>query len=230
MSQEIDFERYWLDKFSNCLEEGVGEDIRDRVMQGNDRLSQGSDRQQVIDWSSRAMELLDELVDPIIARDVMTGCACQYPLSELLVLRIAYEETGDVSLVQRKLQEKFEDFLRDTLKLEEDMIRDIVNKGWGLAGEYQGDKIIATKIPKSGYLVQYMQESDPEKKRQLYCHCPRVRDALKIGGSISTTYCYCGAGFYKGIWEEILQSPVEVELLESVLGGDEVCRVVIHLP
>jgi predicted hydrocarbon binding protein len=44
-----------------------------------------------------------------------------------------------------------------------------------------------------------------------------VRDALKIKETISPTYCYCGAGFYKGIWEEILQKPVEVKLLESVL-------------
>jgi len=44
------------------------------------------------------------------------------------------------------------------------------------------------------------------------------------------TYCYCGAGFYKGIWEEILQEPVEVEVLESVLKANEVCKIAIHLP
>jgi predicted hydrocarbon binding protein len=43
-------------------------------------------------------------------------------------------------------------------------------------------------------------------------------------------YCYCGAGFYKGIWEEILGEPVEVEVLESVLQGGDVCRIAIHLP
>jgi predicted hydrocarbon binding protein len=57
-----------------------------------------------------------------------------------------------------------------------------------------------------------------------------VRDALKLGATISATYCYCGAGFYKGIWEEILQEPVEVEVLESVLKGDQVCTIAIHLP
>jgi predicted hydrocarbon binding protein len=54
-----------------------------------------------------------------------------------------------------------------------------------------------------------------------------VRDALKTGETLSPTYCYCGAGFYQGIWETILQQPVEVELLESVLEGDEVCKVAI---
>jgi predicted hydrocarbon binding protein len=47
---------------------------------------------------------------------------------------------------------------------------------------------------------------------------------------LSPTYCYCGAGFYKGIWEEITQQNVEVELLESVLQGDDVCKIAIHLP
>ena len=75
-----------------------------------------------------------------------------------------------------------------------------------------------------------MKETDPEKKRQYYCHCPRVRDALSTSETISPTYCYCGAGFYKGIWEEILQEPVAVEVLESVFQGDEVCKVAVYLP
>ena len=89
---------------------------------------------------------------------------------------------------------------------------------------------MATKIPKSGYLIEYMKETDPDLKRQYYCHCPRVRDTMRASEIISPTYCYCGAGFYKGIWEEILQRPVEVEVLESVLAGGEVCKIAVHLP
>ena len=43
-------------------------------------------------------------------------------------------------------------------------------------------------------------------------------------------FCYCGAGFYKGIWEEIIQEEVKVEVLESVLKGDDVCKIAIYLP
>jgi len=53
---------------------------------------------------------------------------------------------------------------------------------------------------------------------------------LKMNVKISPTYCYCGAGFYKDIWEEILQHPVEVEVMESVLKGDDVCKIAIYLP
>jgi hypothetical protein len=128
------------------------------------------------------------------------------------------------------LQEQFEAFLRDTLELREELIAEVVDRGWGLAGVRKGDKIIATKIPKSGNLAAYLAETDREKKRQYYCHCPRIRDVLKSEETLPVTYCYCGAGYYKGIWEEVLQRPVEVELMESVLDGGEVCRIAISLP
>ena len=152
------------------------------------------------------------------------------PKQGLRAARQAYEETGDLSVVHGMLQAQFEAFLRNSLELEEEYVEKVVNRGWGLAGILDGDRILATKIPKSGYLAAYMEETDPEKRRQYYCHCPRVREILKTQESLPVTYCYCGAGFYKGIWEEILQEPVEVEVLESVLGGDEVCSIAVYLP
>ena len=61
----------------------------------------------------------------------------------------------------------------------------------------------------------------------------KFSDRLKeiVGDTkLSPTYCYCGAGFYKGLWEGILQKPVMVEILESVMKGDDVCKIAIHLP
>ena len=230
MSEECDFERAWLAKFSGCLDEIAGEEIRKEVMKGSEELSSRSSRQDVIVWSKRAMERLEALVDKERRKTIMTGCACQYPKSDLQAMRKAYEATRDIELAHQMLQQQSESFLKNTLDLSEDLVVEIVARGWGAAGVKKGNTIIATKIPKSGYLVEYMRETDPEKKRQYYCHCPRIRDVLKTSETISPTYCYCGAGFYKGIWEEILQEPVEVEVLESVLKGDKVCKIAIHLP
>jgi hypothetical protein len=63
----------------------------------------------------------------------------------------------------------------------------------------------------------------------MYCHCPRIRKAVPRGKEVSPTYCYCGAGYYQDIWQEITQGAVEVEPLASVMAGDEVCTVAIHL-
>ena len=228
--EESDFEKAWLAKFSKCLEEIVGENIRQEVMKGSEVLSSHSLRKEIIGWSKIAMERLETLVDVDKRREIMTGCACSYPKSDLRIIREKFQTTKDIDMAHQLLQEKFESFLKVSLELDDELIETIVKRGWGLAGEKSGKTIIATKIPKSGYLMDYMNEGDPEKKRQYYCHCPRVRDILRTSEIISQEYCYCGAGFYKGIWEEILQKPVEVEVLESVLGGDEVCRIMINLP
>ena len=230
MSEAQDFERAWLAKFSSCLDRIVGEEIRKEVMKGSEELSSHSSRQGIIDWSKGAMERLDSLVNEETSKEIMTGCACQYSKSDLQPIRKKYEVTKDIDLVHQMLQEQFESFLKNLLELSDELIEEIVRKGWGLAGVKEGNAIIATKIPKSGYLIEYMNETDPEMRRQYYCHCPRIRDVLKTSETISPTYCYCGAGFYKGIWEEILQQPVEVQILETVLKGDESCKIAIYLP
>jgi hypothetical protein len=176
------------------------------------------------------MDRLDALVDQEKIIEVMTGCACQYPESELSEIKDAYSKTKDIGVAHKMLKDKFASFLKTSLGLKDDLVREILNRGWGLAGVRRGNTIIATKIPKSGNLVEYLKETDREKRWALYCHCPRIREAIGSSTKISPTYCYCGAGFYKGIWEYILQQPVTVELLESVLQGDEVCKVAIHLP
>ncbi len=230
MTGNLDFERAWLGKLSSCLEQVSGEQVAEQVMAGSEQLSMASSRAEVIDWSRQAMDRLDSLVDEGARREIMTGCACQVPKADLAQARQAWETTGDLDLVHGMLQARFESFLENGLHLDEALIQEIVARGWGMAGLRQGNTIIATKIPKSGFLVEYMQETDPEARRRYYCHCPRIRDVLASGDTISATYCYCGAGYYKGMWEEILQLPVEVELLQSVLEGDEVCQVAVHLP
>jgi len=230
MSQEFDFDRYWLEKFSRCLEQEAGEDVRTRVMLGSEGLNQTSDRLEVARWTRTAIEKLSTLIDEHKLRTIMTGCACQYPKSDLSDIRQKYAETQNLDIVHSMLQQRFEKFLEESLELDQTMITEIINRGWGLAGIIDGDSIIATKIPKSGFLVAYMNETDPQKKRQYYCHCPRVREVIKHGETLPKIYCYCGAGYYKGIWEEILQKPVQVEVIESVLEGGEVCKISIHLP
>ena len=229
MPQEIDFDRYWIEKFSQCLGEIAGAEIHDTVMQGSESLSMESDRQVIADWTTSAMEMLISQIDEDQIKTIMTSCACQYPKSDLQDIRKKYAETNDLDIVHNMLQQRFEKFLRESLELEDGMINEIIKRGWGLAGKIDGDTIIATKIPKSGFIVEYMHEEDPQKKRGYYCHCPRVRDVLKYGQTLPKTYCYCGAGFYKGIWEEITQKRVEVEVLESVLDGGEVCKISIQI-
>ena len=227
---DTDFERSWLSKLSSSLDKIAGEDTRKKILQGSEKLTSDSPSDEIIDWTKQAMRRLDALVDEEKRIEIMTGCACRYPESELSEIRDAYAKTKDIGAAHNMLRDRFVLFLKTSLGLEDNLVEEIMNRGWGLAGVRKGNTIIATKIPRSGNLVEYLKETDPEKKRALYCHCPRIREAIGSTAKLSPTYCYCGAGFYKAIWEYILQQPVKVELLESVLRGDEVCRVAIHLP
>jgi len=224
-----DFERSWLSKLSSCLDKIAGEDTRKKILQGSEKLTSDSPSDEIIEWTRQAMDRLDASVDEENRIEIMTGCACRYPESELREIRDGYVKTKDIGAAHRMLRDRFLSFLKNTLGLEDDSVEDIISQGWGLAGVRNGNTIIATKMPKSGNLVEYLKETDPKKRRALYCHCLRIRKAIGSNTIISPTYCYCGAGFYKGIWEYILQQPMKVELLESVLQGDEVCKVAIHL-
>lgn len=227
---KFDFERSWLSKLSDCLHGIAGEEMRKKVLQGSDKLTSASSKKEIVDWTKEAMKRLDALVYEDKRIQIMTGCACRYPESELSEIRDAYTKTKDIDVAHKMLKDKFVSFLKNSLKLDDQVVEDVMSQGWGLAGVRRGNTVIATKIPKSGLLVEYMQEQDRRKRRELYCHCPRIRDAIKLKTKISPTYCYCGVGFYKAIWEYILQRPVKVELLESLLKGDDLCKIAIHLP
>jgi len=120
MPKEFDFEQYWLNKFSNCLYERVGKVIKEGVMKGSESFSDFTSKEEIISWSQKAIETLESLVDEEKRIDVMTRCSCQYPKQDLQDIRKQYEETKDIDLAHKMLQEKFESFLKDTLKLNDE--------------------------------------------------------------------------------------------------------------
>jgi hypothetical protein len=224
-----DFERRWLAKLSRGLREKAGEDVADAVMEGAEALSSDPDGREVIEWTCGALDKIDELVDETTRNEVLADCACQYPRERLEEMRKRYTETGDLDLVHGMLREQFLETARGSLGLDEGQIEDIKRRGWGVAGVRKGDRIIATKMPFRFH--EFFEAETPTERRYQFCHCPRVREMIREGDErLSAIYCYCGAGFYKGIWEHILGRPVMVEVLESVLKGDDLCRIAIHLP
>ncbi len=230
MSPVFDFEKAWLLKLNDAIDSSAGEDIRKTVLAGSGNLTAQTPRQEIIEWTVKAVEKLKSHLGEAETDRIMTLCACRYPTPGLQKARETWEETRDIDQVLDVLQEQFESFMRDSIGLSEEEVEYVVSKNMGLAGIRKENTIIATRIPKSGFLKKCLNEKDSEKRREYYCHCPRVRDAIKSGNAVPPSYCYCGAGFYKGIWEDILQMPVEVEVIESLFTGGDVCRIAIYLP
>ena len=92
----------------------------------------------------------------------------------------------------------------------------------------EGNTLYTTKIPYDP--ARYLAETDETKRRYYACHCPFVREAILRGETdISANWCYCSGGFVKYPYEVILGKELKVDLLQSVLKGDPVCRFAIHL-
>jgi len=66
------------------------------------------------------------------------------------------------------------------------------------------------------------------QKHGIRCYCSLVR-GLSADQNMSPTYCHCSAGFVKKFWEGVLERPVKVELIHSVMSGAEECKFAIHL-
>ena len=96
-------------------------------------------------------------------------------------------------------------------------------------GVRQGNIIIVKKIPHMA--KAYLQETDEQMKRYFYCHCPWVKEAFRESPKpLSHVFCNCSAGFYKAYWEIVLDQPVVVDVVESLLTGAACCRFAVWLP
>ena len=59
------------------------------------------------------------------------------------------------------------------------------------------------------------------------CYCSLVKQTKKPFPT--TTYCQCGVGHIKQLFESTLKKPVEVELAQSVITGAESCKFLIRI-
>ena len=58
------------------------------------------------------------------------------------------------------------------------------------------------------------------------CYCGSVSKAKE---PFSATYCHCSCGWLRQLFETVLEKQVEVELLSSIIQGDDRCRFLIHI-
>ncbi len=230
MSESFDFDKYWIGKLAKGISEEAGDKIAKEVLEGSDDISKDSLRDDVFAWSDKVVRKLESLTSDETTKEVLLSCACHQSQKALQQYRDLYVEKEDIDFIIQKMQEDFEVFIKNELKLEDKYVQEIIDRRMGFAGIREDNKIIATKIPKSAFIKKWFEETDPTKKRALFCHCPRIRDALvDKEKTLPKSYCYCGGGYYQDIWETILQKPVDIEILETVMHGDEVCKFAIHL-
>ena len=87
--------------------------------------------------------------------------------------------------------------------------------------------LYVTKIPYEP--DKYLKESDLILKRYYACHCSFARESILSQEEVDFKWCYCSAGYAKFPFEVILEKELDVQVLESPLKGDKICRFAISL-
>lgn len=235
VSKDKDFIKMWLeDRFSKLLDEEVGEKLRTEIMDEWSHLSNKSLPEEKARWLKGAMERLETSIEDYNKRKgILNDCGCLLTGSIFDQLSEKFNETKDidevlklnhtitVKLHKKAHEEGFWNVDAKTLEL-------VKNNPLIESGVRKGNKIYIQKVPHSS--TEYNQTNDEMEKRKLYCHCPWIRNSINTGVDVSPLFCECSGGFYKKFWERIVQQPLEIEMVKSILNGDNTCDFIIHIP
>jgi hypothetical protein len=84
-----------------------------------------------------------------------------------------------------------------------------------------------TRLYRDGSIL-YQYYTPQAFTQPMRCYCSLL-SGLPANTTISLTYCHCSKAFVQKLWESVLDRPVNVELLQSVVSGDPECKFAIHL-
>jgi effector-binding domain-containing protein len=202
----------WQGLLRENLDRVLGERTRQEVMQGGDRVDIESTVDERFRWVKGAIERIDRLADET-KYDIVSGCAHVFPSRQVGKLKVVYEDA----------RAKTSDPLAAVDAVIEFMDTD---PGWGERPLRRGNVIYSSKAPRDPQ--GHANAKSEKEKREAYCFCPLVRSHLDEGMPIA--FCYCGAGWYRQQWEGAIGRPVRIEIVQSILKGDDVCQFAIHLP
>jgi hypothetical protein len=201
-----------LHQWDRLLAEGtekvLGADARHNIMQGIEYITSDSSFVDYTAWIQGAIERLDALTDNDEQKcQVVSHCAHVFPQERIEHLHAIY------------LRGEFDDILHEMY----------CDDFWYEKPVRRANVIYMRKNPFNP--EGYANATTPAERRKAYCHCPFVHHYLdEIPPRLSPTFCFCGAGWYRRLWEGILGVPVKIEHVETLLKGNDQCTLTITLP
>jgi effector-binding domain-containing protein len=199
----------WDRRLAEGVEAVLGAAARQQVMAGIEVLTPESSDAQYREWICGAMDRLDALTDdPERQYRIMSCCAHVFPEERIAHLRDIYTQRHDIDDVLREMYQ---------------------DHAWYEKPIRKGNALHMVKVPYDP--EGYAQGATAVERRRAYCHCGFVRPYLdEVPAKLSPTFCWCGAGWYRRLWEGILGQPIKVEHVETLLKGNDRCTLVITLP
>lgn len=228
-----------LEVLHEKLGERVGADLRNEVFEGIELPGLGTRPADKPRITQQVMERLEMMIDPKTCEETLIEVAHGLPREfydrgqreRFLAARdldeyLEQERKSFIALLEKHRDEGTPFFNQE---IDDDVVQWIKdNPGIG-SEKREGDYLIHTKIP---FLAkEYLAETDERMKRYYACHCGWAREAIRTGEhEVSATFCHCSGGFTVRPWEIAFDQPLEVEMVASVLQGDDRCTFKIPIP
>jgi len=193
---------HWPEKLCEGLDNKVGREIREKIMTGCEKLTKLDEKGKAA-WTKRMLDKLDRLVpDKKTRYEIMVFCSCQCADDLIEQFREEYKKSQDIDLLLEKMY-KNPFYIRPVR---------------------EGNVIYFTKVAHD--VEGFEKAKTDEEKRYCYCHCDYIKAAVE---KTSPTHCYCSSGWYKRIWEGILERRVRVEMVKSIMRGDDCCQFAVYI-
>jgi predicted hydrocarbon binding protein len=201
-----------LELYARNLKRLAGEDVVDEVLRGSENFNDETSPEELANWTKCSLEKLVEQVDDKTVKNIMVHNACR------LIEENWLGDTVGKLKEAKEIYEKNKDI---------DEVITFMKNDKSIFPDYDRKNFVLTSTKKPRDRESYEKAKTKYEKQKSYCYCPFVRTTKD---KIPRSYCYCGAGFNKFIWEEIVGEGVVVELIKSVLDGDDCCTFEIYLP
>ncbi len=228
-----------MENIHKRLEFHVNKEIAEGIFAGLDALPLGTPPEEIPEYTEKLMKLLKSTLSPAVYRKVLAGN--NHGISEEAMFEekklFQNSDSLDSYLKERhgrKVSELQHYCDENKVWFEQEITQEVVDYVKSnqeiLSAVRKGNKLYVTKIPYDG--INFISANDPVLKSYYACHCPFARERIidETKNNIDANWCYCSAGFAKFPFEVIFGEELEVEMLDSALKGDPVCRFAITLP
>ncbi len=226
------------DRLSRKLVDLVGDTGRDAVFGGLDIPAAGASPEAKSRFMGTLVERLFGAVDGAVAVEALASGLHFVPREAFAAERERYLAAPDFDFFLEDEHRRYVAYLTElrddgalyfTQPITDDVVEYIRDTPTCGGGVRDGDLVRTTKVPYQA--DRYLHETDERRKAWFYCHCPWARASLlEPEATVSARFCNCSAGFEKQYWDTVLDEPVRVDVVRSVLAGDPVCEFAVHLP
>lgn len=214
----------WIERLARSLDAAGGETIRREIIGDGAGLSSSSNPGAKARWVAGMIERMQAHFDAEQCQQIMSHCSCAFSQSLIRQFKQAYTIGGGLADVVEAMRAEQRESIIKNLGADQALTQLAENELFMHSPELCEDgSILHTGRPY--HPKAYLLASDDQGRRQHMCHCGWINGSK---GEIPVAFCGCGTGFYRILWESLLDAPVTVTVESTVFSGGQYCQMRVN--